>query len=129
VVKNAISEGFEVNEHQDLETILCDAENHLFSKCKHQKFEHCTLNSDGSSQYYYFIDKDGNEFNSTGEIFDFGKYKAEKEIYFKFEDGKFIPVNWFDIPMEGEERSDYVFVFDTIIDCDGEIVALYDCFE
>ena len=129
VVKRAISEGFELNEQKDLESILCDAENFIFSHCKPDTMEHCNLSSDGRSQYYYFTDREGLEYNSTGEIFDFAHYKADKNVYFHFDGYKFTPVNWFDIPMEGEERSDYVFVYDTIIDCDGNVVALYDIFE
>lgn len=130
VVKRAISEGYEVDEHQDLETIICDAENHIFSNCKPDTMEQCDLKTHGTSQYYYFIDKDGQKYDSTGDIFDFAKYKADKGVYFKREEnGTFTPVNWFDIPMEGEERCDYVFVFDTIIDCEGQVVSLYDYFE
>lgn len=130
VVERAMQEGFEVNEHDELDTILCDAENHIFNNCGVDTMEQCDLSTDGRSQYYYFIDKDGSEHNSTGEIFDFAKYKAEKEVYFKRdENGKFTPVSWFDIPMAGEDgRDDYVFVFDTIIDCEGQVVALYDYF-
>ena len=131
VVSRAISEGYEVDEHEELENILFDAENYIFANCNPDTMEQCNLQSNGRSQYYYFIDKDGSEHNSTGDIFDFPRYKTEKEVYFKREeDGKFTPVDWFDIPMDGEDgRSDYLFVFDTIIDCEGNIVALYDYFQ
>lgn len=130
VVERAFEEGFEIDEHEEIETILCDAENFIFETCAVDTMEQCNLSSDGRSQYYYFIDNDGSEHNSTGEIFDFGKYKADKNVYFKREEnGEFTPVSWFDIPMDGEDgRDDYIFVFDMIIDCEGKVVALYDYF-
>lgn len=130
VVRTAIENGFEVDFNDDMEQILVDAEEFILENCKVEGRVFCELHTHGTSQYYNFIDEDGSERNCSGEIFDFLKYKEKDEVYFRIEEnGNFTPVNWFDIPNEGEERENYVFVYDRIVDCKGKLIELYDCFK
>lgn len=124
-INAALGLGFDMTMFSgDFEQLYVDCESHILENGQ-PKMEHCELHQSGSSQYYSF----GNN-NCSGEIFDFGRYESDKEVYYHETNGEFVPCSWFDIPMEGEIRKEYIFVFDTIVDTEtGELLRLYDYFE
>lgn len=128
VIKSAVENGFEFDPTDTFEEVWEQAEDWLReNEPNGHQFIQCDFHAHGMSQNYLFIDEDGYETDMTGEIFDFPKARAEKEVYFKKDGDTFTPVNWFDIPDESEEgREDYVFVYDYIVCHDGIIAYLYD---
>ncbi len=117
----AIEEGFKWDRKMYADNFV-DAENHLIENCEHE-LEYNPLNGGGCDQNYTYVDK-----TVSGQIFDFANYKAEKKVYFhENNNGTFTPVDWFEIPSDGEERKEYIFVYDTIV-YDGRVLDLYDRF-
>lgn len=118
----AIDEGYEYNHNLDFDDNAVDAENFLIHNEDVEKtFVHCNLTPNGYSYKNHVV---------SGDIFDFGHFRAENKVYFQEEeDGSFTPVDWFEVPAPGEEgRENYIFVFDTIV-YDGEVLMLYDRFD
>lgn len=128
VINAAVQNGFEFNPTDTVEEIWQQAEeNILENEPNGHIFIQCDLSGHGTSQYYLFIDADGTEHDSTGEIFNFPKAKKEDEIYFEKNGEKFAPVNWFEIPDECDGHcKDFVFVFDRVVCSDGAVAYLYD---
>lgn len=97
-----------------------------------RQFIHTELDCHGTTQNYTFYDEEtGFQNLVSGEVFDFlWHYKADDEVLFhEVRPGEFEPVDWFDVPMDGEEgRNDYIFVFDREILSDGSVAYLYDYF-
>lgn len=86
-------------------------------------------NKGKTSHFYLWCDDNNIEHSVSGDIFDFTHHymAADKRIFHKVGDN-FEPVDWYAVPMGGEERSNFVFVFDTIVTSNCEVVALYDYF-
>lgn len=119
-VAKAIEEGYHYNKSLGFNNVV-EAENYLIDKIQ-PSFQYCELRCSGYNQSYQYKDK-----IVSGQIFDFGHYEAEKEVYFRVDDdGNFTPVDWFEVP-DGEERHQYVYVYDTIV-YDGEVIRLFDSF-
>ena len=97
-----------------------------------KQFIHTELYCSGMTQNYTFYDEyTGFQNIVSGDVFDFRwHYKADDEVLFhEVRQGKFEPVDWFDVPMEGEEgRNEYIFVFAKEILSDGSMAYLYDYF-
>lgn len=124
--------GFEFNPEDSVMDIFQRAYDNLMDKPAGKTFIRTDLNGHGMSQSYTFYDSD-TEFSNliSGDIFDFNwHYKAKDEVLFREKgNGEFEPVDWFEIPMDGEpDRDKYVFVFDKQILSDGNIAYLYDHF-
>lgn len=131
LVEKAIERGFkcEIDEDTDIHDLRDKAEDWLFKNVKRDSFSHCEL-SCGRNQYYQFCDEQGFFFDMTGDIFDFNwRYKAADEILWKCdEDGNpSEPVDWFEI--DDDNRSQYAFVFDKVINSDAQVIWLFDYFE
>lgn len=126
LLQSAMEQGFELEMNETIEQNMLLAEEYLLENVE-ADFEQCELTTSGYSQNYYFCDEFGKDAEVSGEIFDFGRYKAESEVYYHVEnDGEFKPVDWFKIPMEGEERKEYIFVFDKFVSANGKVYKLYD---
>lgn len=126
VINAAVANGFELDPADSLEDIWQQAEETMLENEPNGRvFVQCALGGHGMSQNYTFTDDDGYSVGMTGEIFDFPKAKADDEVYFRKEGGAFTPVAWYEIP-DGEERKDYVFVFDKQVRSDGAVAYLYD---
>ena len=122
---------FEFDPEDSIIDVFTAAEESLLENPVGKKFVRTELNGHGMSQSYTFWDEDS-DYHTTmsGEIFDFGHYKAESEVYFReVGDDEFEPVSWFEIPSPGEPgRDKYIFVFDVEVLSDGRIAYLYDYF-
>ena len=105
LLQSAMEQGFELEMAETIEQNMLLAEEYLLENVE-ADFEYCEFTG-GYSQGYYFCDEFGKDTQVSGEIFDFGKDKAESEVYYHIEnDGEFKPVDWFEIPMEGEAREE-----------------------
>lgn len=125
LLQSAMEQGFELEMNETIEQNMLLAEEYLLEYVE-ADFKHCELTG-GYSQGYYFCDEFGKDTQVSGEIFDFGRYKAESGVYYHIEsDGEFKPVDWFEIPMEGKERKEYIFVFDKFVSANGKVYKLYD---
>ena len=127
--------GFDKDVERCANDIIQNESDKLIAKCENPTFEQCDLER---GQWYCFVDENNQQHDCSGDIFDFGHhYKAKDEVFFHREDdGTFTPINWFDIPMwsnTDEEKVQYrkncIFVFDTIVTSNCEVVRLYDYFE
>ena len=128
LINSAMEQGFELEMSETIEQNMLLAEEYIL-KNNEASFEFCELTTSGYNQNYYFCDEFGKEVEVSGDIFDYGyRYKEEQNTLFKEVDGEFIPCNWFDVPMEGEEREQYIFVFDKFVTADGKVLNLYDRF-
>lgn len=96
----------------------------LFGSIENYKADQCKLYQSGHSQVYNYGD-----ISCSGEIFDFTYHYRESDrvLFHEEADGSFTPCNFYDIPFEGAERREYIFVFD-VVEVDGELIALYDYF-
>lgn len=128
-------EGFDEDVKRCALDIIRNEESDLIAKCDNPTMEYCELESIGSQgQAYSWIDENGIERNMSGDIFNYGwHYKAKDRVFFRKDGDQFIQVDWFEIPAEDYEgiehkRSEFVFVFDTIVTSNCEVVALYDYF-
>ena len=122
---------FDVNNDSIME-VFQQAYDSLMEDPTGRQFIHTELDCHGMTQSYTFFDEDTDfENHVTGDVFDFRwHYKADDEVLFReVRDGEFEPVNWFDVPMEGEaDRESYIFVFAKEILSDGRVAYLYDYF-
>lgn len=126
LLQSAMEQGFELEMNETIEQNMLLAEEYLLENVE-ADFEQCELTTSGYSQNYYFCDEFGKDAEVSGDIFDFAKYKADSEVYYHIENnGEFKPVNWFEIPMEGEKRKEYIFVFDKFVSANGKVYKLYD---
>ena len=128
-------DGFDEDVKRCAIDIIRNEESDLIAKCENPTMEHCELESIGShGQSYTFIDENNIDRMVNGDIFNYGwHYKAKDEVFFRKDGNTFIPVDWFEIPVEDYEgiehkRNEFVFVFDTIVTSNCEVVALYDYF-
>ena len=127
-----VNNDFEFDAEDSIMQVFGQAEDSLREDPIGVDFVRTELSGHGMSQAYTFYD-DATGFTNTtsGEIFDWGHYRADNETYFKA-DGKggFDAVNWFDIPEEGNpERRNYIYVFDREVQSNGRLAYLYDYFE
>lgn len=130
VLAAAVNEGFEPEMDETLEDVVMKAEEYLLENEPYgHVFEQVNLGgySPMNQGYSWVDDESDHDVQMSGEIFDFGHSKEEDEVYFrKEEDGTMVAVNWFDIP-DGDDRKQYVFVFDKQVKANGKIAWLYDC--
>lgn len=132
VIQSAVvNNDFDFNPDDSIIDVFTAAEENLLDSPVGIKFVRTELDGHGMSQSYTFWDEDS-DYHTTmsGEIFDFGHYKAESDVYFrKVGDGKFKHVDWLEVPSPGEaDRDKYIFVFDKKVLSDGRIAYLYDYF-
>jgi len=126
VINIAVNNGLEIDITDSIEDIFQQAEEELLeNEPEGSEMIHCILNEHGMNQYYNFVEADGTEHDCNGEIFDFPKAKAEDDVYYKKEGDAYTPCNWFDIP-DGEERKNYIFVYDKVVCSNGVVAHLYD---
>ena len=126
LVKNADPDDIDEDvENCALDVIRCMSDD-IIAKCDAPTMEHCELER---GQFYLWCDENNIEHSVSGDIFDFTHHymAADKRFFHKVGDN-FEPVDWYDVPMGGKERSNFVFVFDTIVTSNCEVVALYDYF-
>jgi len=133
VIQQAVANNdFEFDADDSIMEVFQQAYDSLMEDPTGRQFIHTELDCHGMTQNYTFYDEDtGFENHVTGEVFDFRwHYKADDEVLFReVRDGEFEPVNWFDVPMDGEDgRSDYIFVFAKEVLSDGRVAYLYDYF-
>jgi hypothetical protein len=133
VIQQAVvNNDFEFDANNSIMEVFQQAFDSLMENPTGQQFIHTDLDCHGMTQNYTFYDEVTDfENHVSGEVFDFRwHYKADDEVLFhEVRPGEFEPVNWFDVPMEGEEgRNDYIFVFDREILSDGRVAYLYDYF-
>lgn len=133
VIQQAVvNNDFEFDANDSIMEVFQQAFDSLMENPTGQQFIHTDLDCHGMTQNYTFYDEVTDfENHVSGEVFDFcWHYKADDEVLFhEVRPGEFEPVNWFDVPMEGEEgRNDYIFVFDREILSDGRVAYLYDYF-
>lgn len=128
IINAAVQDGFEFDLSDSMEEVGIQAEDYLLENEPYgHLFVQCDLSGHSMSQGYTFVDEDGYGMTSSGEIFDFGHYKKDDEVYFHMQGNDFVPVNWFDIPApEDDRRRDFVFVYDKVVCADGKIAYLYD---
>lgn len=119
VIKRAIGLGYKVgnNEANDLEYLEGNCEEYLFDTIMQDKFEQCDLHAHGISQYYNY-----NGHTCSGEIFDFADRRTKQ--YYKDADFTKEPVS--EVWIDDEDRENYAFIFDRVIDNEAQVVALYD---
>lgn len=126
-----VNNGFEFDMEDSMLDIFSKAEESLLDSPAGYDFVRTELWGHGMKQGYTFTD-DATGFSKTmnGEIFDFGKKKAEDNVYFRA-DGKggFDAINWFDLPEEGDCRRQYIFVFAREVQSNGRVAMLYDYFK
>ena len=125
MIAGAVEIGFTFDECDSVEEVFAQAIEYI-----EDNGSEVMTQCDFDNQRYVFVDVDGFGGSCSGEIFDFTRhYKASDEKLFKHEDdGSFTPVNWYDIP-EGENRENYIFVFDRVACIDGTVAVLYDYFK
>ncbi|MCF0208835.1 MAG: hypothetical protein HUK07_05235 [Bacteroidaceae bacterium] len=111
-----------------VQDLYAEASDYILYNCEESRMEHCELDGCECSQSYIFIDSNDIQTNVSGEIFHFANFKADDEVYYKVVDGKFIPVDWFEINEESKKENTFVYVFDTIVDSNGDVIRLYDYF-
>lgn len=126
-----VNNDFEFDADDSIMEVFQQAEDSLREDPIGVDFIHTELWGHSMSQGYTFTDDaTGYEKTMNGEVFDFGKSKADADVYFHA-DGKggFEVVNWFDIPAEGNvERRQYIYVFAREIQSNGRVAYLYDYF-
>lgn len=83
------------------------------------EYAQCDLEFTKRGQYYHYIDQDDNDYSSSGEITHLG----HETTYYHGEDFSH-PLKWFEI--DEEHRNEYTFIYDRIVDCNANIIALYD---
>ena len=128
IIKAAVSMGFDF----DLDDTILEVYEQAWNKLMKDKpygyeFQHVEYKCHSRGVLYTFYDPDTDfiiEIDSS-EIFDF---EDHEECYFREEDGAFTPVSWYEIP-DGDERRNYIFVFDYEVLSNGKIAYLYDYFE
>ena len=135
IIQAAAKQGMEIDKDETIEETYFVAEDYLKEHPISIHFEHCEL-SGGGQQYYQWADGDDIRTEVWGEIFDWADYKADRKVYFhkkawlsatREPAENFEAVNWFDIPDDGDDkRSEYVFVFETMVCADGSLAMLYD---
>ena len=129
IINAAVQDGFEFDTTDSMEEVWQQAEDYLLENEPYgHLFVQCDLSGHGMSQGYTFVDVDGYDITSSGEIFDFGHANKEDEVYFRMKGNDFEPVNWFEIP-DDENRRDFIFVYDKVVCADGKIAYLYDNFD
>ena len=128
-------DGFDEDVKRCALDIIRNEEDDLIAKCETPTMEYCELDRGSfGGQCYGFIDENGIYRNMSGDIINYGwHYKAKDKVFFRKDGNTFIPVDWFEIPAEDYEgiehkRNEFVFVFDTIVTSNCEVVALYDYF-
>lgn len=128
IINAAVQDGFEFDLSDSMEEVGIQAEDYLLENEPYgHLFVQCDLSGHGMSQGYTFVDVDGYDITSSGEIFDFSHAKKDDEVYFQKRGNDFEPVNWFEIP-DDENRKDFIFVYDKVVCADGKIAYLYDNF-
>ena len=125
-----INNDFEFDAEDSIMEVFQQAYDSLMENPTGLQFIQTELDCHGMLQNYVFYDEEtGFQNNVTGEVFDFrGHYKTEDEVYYReVGNGEFEPVNWFDVPMDGEDgREKYIFVFAKEILSNGNMAYLYD---
>ena len=127
IINAAVSQGFEFDPEDSFMEIYEQACNELmeYESCG-SEFVQADLDSYGNTQAYTFIDPDtGHNETVSGEIFDFTT-KSDAVYYRREEDGSFTPLKWFEVPAQGEDRSNYIFVYAKEILSNGKIAYMYD---
>lgn len=119
VIKRAIELGYTVInlEANDLEYLAGNCEDFLFAAIEQDRFEQCDLHTNGYSQNYHYKGH-----TCSGEIFDFADRDTKQ--YYKDADFTQIPVS--EVWIDDDERENYAFIFDRVIDDEANVVALYD---
>ena len=136
IIQAAAGQGMEIDPSETIEETYFVAEDYLKEHPISIHFEHCELSSSGRDQSFSWNDGDDIKQEMWGEIFDWADYKADRKVYFhkkawvsatREPAENFEAVNWFDIPDDGDDkRSEYVFVFETMVCADGSLALLYD---
>ena len=126
IIVAAVKEGFEIDIDESFSNVFDAAYNFLMDNATDIKFLHVHFYAKGHNQSYTFVDDaTGMIKDCCGELFDFATH--ENNVFFhENEEGMLVPVKWFDVPIEGEARKKYMFVFDKEILSDGTVVNLYD---
>lgn len=133
VITAATEAGFTFDMDDTMQEIWDAADNFLSEKEPYgHVFEQVDLNGPDYSQHYSWADDESDyTTDAGGEIITTnGQYTADEKVYYhREEDGTFTPVNWFDLPDEGDEkRREYIFVFAYHVKANGKVAYLYDYF-
>lgn len=121
IIKNAIDNGFKVSSDKinDIESISEEADEWIFNNLEPQKYDYCELHCTTRGQFWNYEGQ-----TCSGEIWDFPR---NSKCYYKDADFKLQPVAEYEI--EEEQRENYAFIFDRVINDDGKLVALFDYLE
>lgn len=123
VINRAVKEGLWLPDLKNIapEDIVIDCENDILSNEGNiiDEYAHCDIEFTNRGQYYHYIDQDNNDYSSSGEITHLG----HEATYYHGEDFSH-PLKWFEI--DEDHRNEYTFVYDRIVDCNANIIALYD---
>lgn len=130
ILAAAVENGFEFDTADTIEEVQVNAENYILENepCG-SEFVECELSTSGYSQSYSFVDECGMCRVCSGDIFDFSHhYSKDSDILFRKDKDHFEAVAWYDIP-DGEDRENYIFVYDKVVMSNGKVALLYDHFK
>jgi hypothetical protein len=123
VINRAVKEGLWLPDLKNIapEDIVIECENNILSNEGNiiDEYTHCDIEFTNRGQYYHYIDQDNNDYSSSGEITHLG----HETTYYHGEDFSH-PLKWFEI--NEDHHNEYTFVYDRIVDCNANIIALYD---
>lgn len=124
-IRVAYNMGMDKNPY-DLEQEYINASDFIYMNTPEEDYVYARaeLNTSGRGQSYT------NSYSNTvsGEIFDFGKYRADKHVYFIDTPAEGNWVSYYELPsIDDEAIHDYGFCFDRDV-YDGEVVVYYDYF-
>ena len=131
ILNIAAENGFEFDTADTIEEVQVNAENYILENepCG-SEFVECELSTSGYNQSYSFVDECGMSRVCSGDIFDFSHhYSKDSDILFRKDNDHFEAVAWFDLPDGGEERENYIFVYDKVVMSNGKVALLYDHFK
>lgn len=129
ILKVAVDNGFEFDFYDTIDEVQENAEDYILENepCG-TEFVECELEL-GYNQSYSFADECGKYRVCTGDIFNpYHHYSKDDDILFRKENNHFEAVAWYDIP-DGEERKNYIFVYDKVVMSNGKVALLYDHFK
>lgn len=134
VINAAVNAGLKLDMSYTMQEIWDAADNFLSDKEPYgHVFEQVDLYGADHSQHYTWADDESDYYTQvSGDVITTnGHYAAYLKVYYRLEDdGTFTPVNWFEIPDEGDEnRRNYIFVFAHHVKASGKVAYLYYCLE
>ena len=130
IILAAVNAGFDYDPEDSLLDIFSQADDFILENEPYgTEFVHTDFDSHGNNQSYTFLDEEsGYTQDVTGEIFDFS-YRSDDSYFRRNPDGTLTSVEWYDVPLDGQERKDYAFVFARHSLSNGKVALLYDYLE